>query len=112
MAKDKEEVQPFEPIERTKECSAAELLLEDEQDPELELEKPSTELLEDYELPQEEPAPKINFMEMLNSPLTQSLIGGCKDLMKKEKPEPEPTDHLEVFVKGPSDAVLKFFDRG
>jgi len=96
MVKNKSTVEPFEPVKKTKE--------------------PNSQLVKDIpeivpELKTEDKKQGIDFMELLNNPMAQSMISGCKDLFKKEKPEQEPTDHLEVFVKGPSDAVLKFFNR-
>ena len=58
------------------------------------------------DIPKEEPKKEIDFMEMLNNPLAKELLGGCKDLFKKEKSDP---DVCEITIKAPSDVVLKLF---
>ena len=57
------------------------------------------------ETPSEEP--EIDVMGMLNSPVAQSLLGGCKDLFKKEK---EDSNICEIYIKAPSEVVLKLFN--
>lgn len=53
----------------------------------------------------EEEAP--NFMELLNSPMAQSVLGGCKDLLKPETTDP---NICEITIKAPSEVVLKLFN--
>ncbi len=48
----------------------------------------------------------FNPMEMLNDPVVKSLLGGCKDMFKKEKPDP---NICEIIIKAPSEVVLKLF---
>ena len=73
---------------------------------------PSSELLEESpEESEEETLEKskdkeIDFKEILNNPIAQSLLGGCKDLFKKEKSDP---DVCEITIKAPSEVVLKLF---
>lgn len=63
----------------------------------------SKEVSKTLDKPEEE---KLDVMEMLNSPMAQSLLGGCKDLFKKEKSDP---DVCEITIKAPSDVILKLF---
>ncbi len=52
-----------------------------------------------------EPKKEIpDFMKLLESPMAQGLLGGCKDLFKKKEVDP---NILEITIKGPSEAVLK-----
>ncbi len=53
----------------------------------------------------EEPEKDIpDFMKLLESPMAQGILGGCKDLFKKKEADPNT---LEITIKGPSEAVLK-----
>ena len=53
----------------------------------------------------EEPEKEMpDFMKLLESPMAQGLLGGCKDMFKKKEVDP---DILEITIKGPSEAVLK-----
>ncbi len=45
-----------------------------------------------------------DFMKLLESPMAQGLLGGCKDIFKKKEVDP---NILEITIKGPSEAVLK-----
>ncbi len=49
---------------------------------------------------------RINFMELLNDPMAKELLGGCKQLFKKEKADP---NICEISIKAPSEVVLKLF---
>lgn len=53
----------------------------------------------------EEPKEEMpDFMKLLESPMAQGLLGGCKDIFKKKETDP---NILEITIKGPSEAVLK-----
>lgn len=54
----------------------------------------------------EEPKEEINLEEILNNPIAKELLGGFKDLFKKEKSDP---DVCEITIKAPSDVILKLF---
>lgn len=45
-----------------------------------------------------------NLMELFNSPMAKNMLGGCKDLFKKEKID---TNTLEITIKGRSESVLE-----
>lgn len=49
---------------------------------------------------------EFNLEELMNNPIVQDLLGGAKDLFKKEKEDPNV---CEIYIKGPSEAVLKLF---
>ncbi len=59
------------------------------------------------EIPEEGLEEGIDFAEMLNSPVAQSLLEGALDLFKKEKEDP---DICEITIKAPSEVVLKLFN--
>lgn len=53
----------------------------------------------------DEPKKEIpDFMKLLEGPMAQGLLGGCKDLFKKKETDP---NILEITIKGPAEAVLK-----
>lgn len=64
-------------------------------------------------IPKEEPVEGVppipeglDIGELLNSPIAKSLMEGCKDMFKKEKSDP---DVCEIYIKAPSETVLKLF---
>lgn len=65
---------------------------------------------DDVSLEDEEDIPAVpeefDFMKMMDSPIVKSLLEGGKDLFKKEKEDP---DVCEIYIKAPSEVVLKLF---
>ncbi len=58
----------------------------------------------------DKPQNKPNFLELINDPLTQSILGGVKDMFGKEEKELDP-NMCEITIKAPSEIVLKLFNR-
>ncbi len=51
--------------------------------------------------------PQLDLMGLLNSPMAQSLLGGCKDALKKETSDP---NICEITIRAPSEVVLRLFN--
>lgn len=67
---------------------------------------PPSKLVKEKVKKLDKPKEEINLEELLKSPIAQSILGGCKDLFKKEKLDP---DVCEITIKAPSAVVLKLF---
>ena len=49
---------------------------------------------------------KEGLKELMEGLPLESILGGCKDLFKKDKQDP---NFCEITIKAPSEAVLKLF---